>query len=80
MAKIVELTDGTRASFPDGEPLESIDRKLSEAGLERVKGGTMAKLAQPVVEGASALLGLPEGKISQALQCRSGGPAYHGPL
>lgn len=71
MAKIVELTDGTRASFPDGEPLESIDRKLSEAGLERVKGGTMAKLAQPVVEGASALLGLPGG-MQQALGTAGG--------
>lgn len=59
MAKEVKLTDGRTALFDDGEPLESIDRTLKEAGLERVKGGTLAKVAQPIVEGTSALLGLP---------------------
>ena len=66
MAKQVQLTDGRTALFDDGEPLESIDRKLSEAGLERVKGGTVAKIMEPVMEGASAFLGFP-GAAQQGL-------------
>lgn len=59
MAKEVKLTDGRTALFDDGESLENIDRVLKESGLERVKGGTLAKISQPIVEGTSALLGLP---------------------
>lgn len=66
MAKEIKLTDGRTALFDEGEPLENIDKVLKEAGLERVKGGTMAKIAQPIVEGTSALLGLP-GEAQQAL-------------
>jgi hypothetical protein len=66
MAKQVQLTDGRTALFDDGEPLENIDRKLKDAGLERVKGGTVAKIMEPVMEGTSALLGFP-GAAQQAL-------------
>lgn len=66
MAKQVQLTDGRTALFDDGEPLESIDRQLKEAGLDRVKGGTVAKIMEPAMEGTSALLGLP-GAAQQAL-------------
>jgi hypothetical protein len=67
MAKQVQLTDGRTALFDDGEPLENIDRKLKDAGLERVKGGTVAKIMEPVMEGTSALLGFP-GAAQQAIR------------
>ena len=66
MAKEVRLTDGRTALFDDGESLQSIDNKLKQAGLERVKGGTVAKIAEPIVEGVSALFGLP-GEAQKAL-------------
>lgn len=66
MAKEIRLTDGRTALFDDGESLQNIDKKLKQAGLERVKGGTVAKIAEPIVEGTSALLGLP-GEAQRAM-------------
>lgn len=64
MAQQIKLTDGRTALFDSGESLESIDRKLAEAGLERAKPRSvtqevMAKINEPIVAGASAVLGLP---------------------
>jgi len=64
MAQQIRLTDGRTALFDSGESLESIDRKLAEAGLERAKPRSMAqevmaKINEPIVAGASAVLGLP---------------------
>jgi len=59
MDKQIKLTDGRTAIFDANETLENIDRKLSEQGLARVKGGMAEKLALPVVEAASAVLGIP---------------------
>lgn len=59
MAKQVQLTNGKTALFDDGESLESIDSKLKAAGVERVKGGIIEKIAYPAVEAAANISGMP---------------------
>jgi hypothetical protein len=76
--KVVKLTDGTEADFPIGASLADIDKRLATEGLKRdpsVKpfaersdiDTTMAKINLPIVQGASALLGLP-GAVAEGLQ------------
>ena len=76
--KVVKLTDGTEADFPIGASLADIDKRLAADGLKRdpsVKpfaersdiDTTMAKINLPIVQGASALLGLP-GAVAEGLQ------------
>jgi hypothetical protein len=76
--KVVKLTDGTEADFPIDASLADIDKRLSAEGLQRdtkVKPfsersdleTTMAKINLPIVQGASALLGLP-GAVAEGLQ------------
>lgn len=76
--KVVKLTDGTEADFPIGASLADIDKRLSAEGLARdtkIKPfsersdieTTMAKINLPIVQGASALLGLP-GAVAEGLQ------------
>jgi hypothetical protein len=76
--KVVKLTDGTEADFPIGASLADIDKRLAVEGLKRdtsVKpfaersdiDTTMAKINLPIVQGASALLGLP-GAVAEGLQ------------
>jgi hypothetical protein len=76
--KVVKLTDGTEADFPIGASLTDIDKRLATEGLKRdtsVKpfaersdiDTTMAKINLPIVQGASALLGLP-GAVAEGLQ------------
>lgn len=76
--KVVKLTDGTEADFPIGSSLADIDKRLAVDGLKRdpsVKpfaersdiDTTMAKINLPIVQGASALLGLP-GAVAEGLQ------------
>ena len=76
--KVVKLTDGTEADFPIGASLADIDKRLAKEGLERdssvkpfadrgVIDTTMAKINLPIVQGASALLGLP-GAVAEGLQ------------
>jgi hypothetical protein len=76
--KVVKLTDGTEADFPIGASLADIDKRLAVDGLKRdtsVKpfaersdiDTTMAKINLPIVQGASALLGLP-GAVAEGLQ------------
>jgi hypothetical protein len=76
--KVVKLTDGTEADFPIDASLDAIDKRLATEGLKRdpsVKpfaersdiDTTMAKINLPIVQGASALLGLP-GAVANGLQ------------
>jgi hypothetical protein len=76
--KVVKLTDGTEADFPIGSSLADIDKRLAADGLKRdtsvkpfaergVVDSTMAKINLPIVQGASALLGLP-GAVAEGLQ------------
>jgi hypothetical protein len=76
--KVVKLTDGTEADFPIGTSLADIDKRLASEGLKRdtsvkpfaergVVDSTMAKINLPIVQGASALLGLP-GAVAEGLQ------------
>ena len=76
--KVVKLTDGTEADFPINASLADIDKRLAVDGLKRdtsVKpfaersdiDTTMAKINLPIVQGASALLGLP-GAVAEGLQ------------
>ena len=76
--KVVKLTDGTEADFPIDASLDAIDKRLTTEGLKRdpsVKpfaersdiDTTMAKINLPIVQGASALLGLP-GAVAEGLQ------------
>jgi hypothetical protein len=76
--KVVKLTDGTEADFAIGTSLADIDKKLAADGLKRdpsvkpfaergVVDSTMAKINLPIVQGASALLGLP-GAVAEGLQ------------
>jgi len=76
--KVVKLTDGTEADFPIGASLADIDKRLATEGLKRdtsvkpfaergVVDTTMAKINLPIVQGASALLGLP-GAVAEGLQ------------
>lgn len=76
--KVVKLTDGTEADFAIGTSLADIDKKLASEGLKRdtsvkpfaergVVDSTMAKINLPIVQGASALLGLP-GAVAEGLQ------------
>jgi hypothetical protein len=76
--KVVKLTDGTEADFPINTSLAEIDKKLAADGLKRdtsVKpfaersavDTTMAKINLPIVQGASALLGLP-GMVMEGIQ------------
>jgi len=68
--KVVKLTDGTEADFAINTSLADIDKRLAAEGLKRdtsvkpfadrgVVDTTMAKINLPIVQGASALLGLP---------------------
>jgi hypothetical protein len=76
--KVVKLTDGTEADFAIGTSLADIDKRLATEGLKRdtsvkpfadrgVVDTTMAKINLPIVQGASALLGLP-GMVAEGLQ------------
>lgn len=76
--KVVKLTDGTEADFPIGASLADIDKRLSAEGLQRdtkvkpfaERGAVdtaMAKINLPIVQGASALFGLP-GAVAEGLQ------------
>jgi len=76
--KVVKLTDGTEADFAIGTSLADIDKRLATEGLKRdtsVKpfaersaiDTTIAKINLPIVQGASALLGLP-GMVAEGLQ------------
>lgn len=76
--KVVKLTDGTEADFPIGASLADIDKRLATEGLKRDSSvkpfaersdidTTMAKINLPIVQGASALLGLP-GAVAEGLQ------------
>jgi hypothetical protein len=76
--KVVKLTDGTEADFAIGTSLADIDKRLASEGLKRdtsikpfaergVVDTTMAKINLPIVQGASALLGLP-GAVAEGLQ------------
>jgi hypothetical protein len=76
--KVVKLTDGTEADFAIGTSLADIDKRLATEGLKRdtsvkpfaergVVDTTMAKINLPIVQGASALLGLP-GAVAEGLQ------------
>lgn len=76
--KVVKLTDGTEADFPIATSLSDIDKRLAADGLKRdpsvkpfaergVVDSTMAKVNLPIVQGASALLGLP-GAVAEGLQ------------
>jgi hypothetical protein len=76
--KVVKLTDGTEADFAISTSLADIDKKLASEGLKRdtsVKpfaersaiDTTMAKINLPIVQGASAILGLP-GMVMEGIQ------------
>jgi hypothetical protein len=76
--KVVKLTDGTEADFAIGTSLADIDKRLATEGLKRdtsvkpfadrgVVDTTMAKINLPIVQGASALLGLP-GMVMEGVQ------------
>ena len=76
--KVVKLTDGTEADFPIDASLDAIDKRLATEGLKRDTSikpfaersdidTTMAKINLPIVQGASALLGLP-GAVAEGLQ------------
>jgi hypothetical protein len=76
--KVVKLTDGTEADFPIATSLADIDKQLAADGLKRdpkVKpfsersdlDTTMAKINLPIVQGGSALLGLP-GMVMEGIQ------------
>ena len=76
--KVVKLTDGTEADFAINTSLADIDKRLAVDGLKRdtsVKpfaersavDSTMAKINLPIVQGASAILGLP-GMVAEGLQ------------
>lgn len=76
--KVVKLTDGTEADFPITTSLEDIDKRLAADGLKRDTSikpfaersdidTTMAKINLPIVQGASALFGLP-GAVAEGLQ------------
>lgn len=76
--KVVKLTDGTEADFAIGTSLADIDKRLAAEGLKRDSSvkpfaergavdSTMAKINLPIVQGASALLGLP-GAVAEGLQ------------
>jgi hypothetical protein len=60
MAKEYKLTNGETAIFDDNVPLSRVDQILKAEGLIRDKGIT-AKVAEPAVEAASAIVGLPGG-------------------
>lgn len=76
MAKEIKLTDGTTAIFNDSDSLEKIDRVLAAEGLERVKGGALEKIAEPVIEAASGIVGLP-GSVQELMTT---GGAFAGDL
>lgn len=61
MAKTVKLTNGETALFDDNATIEQIDKRLAADGLQRVKSSPVAKVAEPAVEAASAIVGLPGG-------------------
>jgi hypothetical protein len=76
--KIVKATDGTEVAFEITASLSDIDKRLTDVGLVRdtkVKpfsersdlDTTMAKINLPIVQGASAILGLP-GAVAEGLQ------------
>jgi hypothetical protein len=76
--KVVKLTDGTEADFPIATSLADIDKQLAADGLKRdpsvkpfaergVVDTAMAKINLPIVQGASALLGLP-GMVMEGIQ------------
>jgi hypothetical protein len=76
--KVVKLTDGTEADFAIGTSLADIDKRLAAEGLKRDSSvkpfaergavdSTMAKINLPIVQGASAILGLP-GMVMEGLQ------------
>ena len=76
--KVVKLTDGTEADFAIGTSLADIDKRLASEGLKRDSSvkpfaergavdSTMAKINLPIVQGASAILGLP-GMVMEGLQ------------
>jgi len=76
--KVVKLTDGTEADFPIDASLDAIDKRLATEGLKRdtsvkpfaergVVDTTMAKINLPIVQGASAILGLP-GMVMEGIQ------------
>jgi hypothetical protein len=76
--KVVKLTDGTEADFPISSSLADIDKRLAAEGLKRdpsikpfaergIVDSTMAKINLPIVQGASAILGLP-GAVAEGLQ------------
>jgi hypothetical protein len=76
--KVVKLTDGTEADFAIGTSLADIDKRLATEGLKRdssvkpfaergVVDSTMAKINLPIVQGASAILGLP-GMVMEGIQ------------
>jgi hypothetical protein len=76
--KVVKLTDGTEADFAIGTSLADIDKRLAADGLKRDTNikpfaersaidTTMAKINLPIVQGASALLGLP-GMVMEGVQ------------
>jgi hypothetical protein len=76
--KVVKLTDGTEADFAINTSLADIDKRLATEGLKRdtsvkpfadrgVVDTTMAKINLPIVQGASALLGLP-GMVMEGIQ------------
>lgn len=80
--KIVTLTDGTESEFPIGASLADIDKRLSAEGLERdtkIKpyaergdvNKAIGKVAMPVVEGVSGILGLP-GEIKKGFDVGAG--------
>jgi hypothetical protein len=64
MAQQIKLKDGRTALFDDGESQESINKKLKELNLERApqRGAIQEAIAlinEPIVSGASSILGLP---------------------
>lgn len=60
MAKEYKLTNGESALFDESVPLSRVDEILKSEGLTRDKG-IAAKVAEPAVEAASAIVGLPGG-------------------
>lgn len=71
MSRLVyKLTDGTEADFDAKVPLQEVDKKLAEDGLERDRttkpmgergdiAKSLAKVNLPIVQGGAAVLGLP---------------------
>lgn len=79
MSRIVfKLTDGTEADFDSKTPLTKVDELLAKDGLERDKSAkpivergevdaAIAKVNLPIVQGFSAILGLP-GMVQQGYE------------